>query len=134
MKPKNIQQNMDEIDKMMAGSWEEAPADLLSQLEQIPAQVSVANQLKFKPVDFGLNLLVYGVIYAWIIGMFMIFRSTLLASITKVGQLLQTFTPTVELPGITPWIPLGIIMMIGLLITTHLVLPEPLQNGYRPEK
>lgn len=113
----------DQIDNIMESSWESMPPELKDSLANIPAQETAAALSPQRVLDLFLNFLVYAIVYVWLAGMVFIFQSALLNSVSKLGGLIQKMTPQVNLPVIDPWIPLGLLIMAGLIFFTRFLPP-----------
>lgn len=121
--------DQDRIDEFMENSWETMPAALHQRLLEIPEQLGPRTVPAASGFELILNAIVYVVIYLWMAGMVMIFQSTLITSIQNLGGLVQRLTPMVSLPSLSPWIPLGLLLMAVWISMTRFLPPLQLMQG-----
>lgn len=114
----------DHIDELLDSSWQLPPTSLLKRVKAIPVEQGAPVPVFASIRELVFNAAAYVLIYAWLVGMFMIFKTTLLASVEKLGVILQKLVPSVNLPETGNWIPVAILFLLGALLAARIMTRE----------
>ena len=110
----------DRIDELIIATLEDPPASLQQRLREIPdlaaEPVPVMSRL-----EFLLNALATGILYLWAGGMIWIFRSSILNSLEKLWGLLERIFPNMTFGTTQPWVSLGVLVVLSLLVLGKLL-------------